>query len=61
MIGGGIPKMRYYFGENGWPTSKLGAPPTTDAAKEAMLNTVQDRKNEIYKEMISGGVAQVRP
>lgn len=60
MIGGGIPKMSYYFGEYGWPQSKLGAPPTSDAAKEGMLNTLQDRKTDIYKELISGGVAQVR-
>ena len=26
-----------------------------------MLNTLQDRKTEIYKDMIKGGTAQVRP
>jgi beta-phosphoglucomutase-like phosphatase (HAD superfamily) len=26
-----------------------------------MLNTLQDRKTDIYKEMIRGGTAQVRP
>ena len=58
-IGGGIPKMRYYFGENGWPKSKLGDPPTEKEAQEAMLNTLQDRKTDMYKEMISSGTAEV--
>lgn len=56
----GIPKMRYYFGEHGWPTSTLGAAPAETDAKEAMLNTLQDRKTDIYKEIISGGTAAVR-
>jgi len=60
MIGGGIPKMRYYFNEYGWPTSKLGAPPTVKDAQEKMLNTLQDRKTEIYKEIIRTGGAEVR-
>ncbi|GAB5033963.1 haloacid dehalogenase-like hydrolase [Nannochloropsis oceanica] len=61
-IGGGIPKMRYYFGEHGWPSSSLGSsPPSSSEDKEKMLNTLQDRKTGIYKDMIRGGTAQVRP
>lgn len=51
--------MRYYFGERGWPTSKLGPAPAEQDAREAMLNTLQDRKTDIYKEMIRGGTATV--
>ena len=51
--------MRFYFGENGWPTSKLGPAPDKQDAREAMLNTLQDRKTDIYKDMIQGGTAAV--
>lgn len=60
-VGGGKPKMRYYFGENGWPTSTLGAAPTEEKGREDMLNALQNRKTDIYKDMIRGGTAQVRP
>ena len=59
-IGGGIPKMRYYFGEHGWPHTKEGPPPTTLEGQEGLLNTIQDRKNDIYKDLIRSGTAQVR-
>mmetsp|Transcript_2227 Transcript_2227/g.3300 ORF Transcript_2227/g.3300 Transcript_2227/m.3300 type:complete len:303 (-) Transcript_2227:208-1116(-) len=60
-VGGGIPKMRYHFGENGWPSWKLGPAPTTEEEQNIMLNTLQDRKTNIYKEYISGGTAELRP
>ncbi|EKU22508.1 hypothetical protein NGA_0345402 [Nannochloropsis gaditana CCMP526] len=60
-VGGGIPKMRYFFGENGWPTSTLGAAPTEEKGRKDMLNALQNRKTDIYKDMIRGGTAQVRP
>jgi len=41
QIGGGKPKMRYYFGENGWPKSKLGGPPETDADKDQLIDMLQ--------------------
>lgn len=59
-VGGGIPKMRYHFGENGWPTTKLGPPPETKEAQETLLNTLQDRKTQIYKDIIAGE-AEARP
>lgn len=33
--------MRYYFGVNGWPKSKLGAPPETDSAREVLIDSLQ--------------------
>lgn len=44
QVGGGKPKMRYYFGENGWPSSKLGAPPGSDTEKDALVDALQVRK-----------------
>mmetsp|Transcript_22652 Transcript_22652/g.55892 ORF Transcript_22652/g.55892 Transcript_22652/m.55892 type:complete len:319 (+) Transcript_22652:221-1177(+) len=61
MIGGGIPKMRHYFTENGWPSSTLGPPPADTDGREGMLKTLQDRKTIIYKSFISEGTAQPRP
>jgi hypothetical protein len=43
----------------GWPESKLGGPPSDKAGQEAMLSTLQDRKTDIYKDMIRGGTAKV--
>uniref|UniRef100_A0A804QQY5 Uncharacterized protein n=1 Tax=Zea mays TaxID=4577 RepID=A0A804QQY5_MAIZE len=41
-IGGGKPKMRWYFGENGWPSSKIfETPPSTDSDKEKLVDIVQ--------------------
>ncbi|CAM9905890.1 unnamed protein product [Pylaiella littoralis] len=60
-VGGGKPKMRYYFGENGWPKSKLGAPPETDEEKELLIDSLQDRKTNIYKEFVADGTAVLRP
>lgn len=33
--------MRYYFGEYGWPSSKMGGPPQTDAEKENLVDSLQ--------------------
>lgn len=60
-VGGGKPKMRFYFGENGWPASKLGPPPTSDAEKDDLVDALQDRKTMIYKEYIADGTAVLRP
>jgi hypothetical protein len=60
-IGGGKPKMRYYFGEYGWPTSKMGPPPASDQSKDELIDALQDRKTDIYKELIASGTVPVRP
>lgn len=43
QVGGGKPKMRYYFGANGWPKSSLGGPPETDADKDLLIDSLQAR------------------
>lgn len=46
QVGGGKPKMRYYFGENGWPKSKLGGPPQTDDEKTVLIDSLQVRSED---------------
>ncbi|CAO2207090.1 unnamed protein product [Urochloa humidicola] len=61
-IGGGKPKMRWYFGENGWPSSKIfEMPPSTDSEKEKLVDIIQDWKTERYKEIIKSGIVEPRP
>ncbi|CAM9123475.1 unnamed protein product [Ascophyllum nodosum] len=60
-IGGGKPKMRYYFGENGWPKSKLGGSPETDSEKDQLIDSLQARKTQIYKDCVADGTASLRP
>ncbi|KQJ98739.1 haloacid dehalogenase-like hydrolase domain-containing protein At4g39970 isoform X3 [Brachypodium distachyon] len=61
-IGGGKPKMRWYFGENGWPSSKLfETPPSSDSDKEKLVDIIQDWKTERYKEIIKSGTVEPRP
>ncbi|CAK9166323.1 unnamed protein product, partial [Ilex paraguariensis] len=55
-IGGGKPKMRWYFKEHGWPSSTIfQAPPEDDDAKAKLIDTIQDWKTERYKEIIKSG------
>ena len=77
LIGGGIPKMRYYFNLHGWPTKisheslqieeeytfnqENVDDPDDTLEKEKLLNILQDRKTIIYKSYVSDGVAEVRP
>ncbi|GJP46341.1 hypothetical protein CLOM_g5642 [Closterium sp. NIES-68] len=61
-IGGGKPKMRWYFNKNGWPHSSfLPAPPTTDADRDLLIDTLQDWKTNKYQQMIGSGQVPVRP
>ncbi|PAN35443.2 hypothetical protein PAHAL_6G243600 [Panicum hallii] len=61
-IGGGKPKMRWYFGENGWPSSKIfETPPSTDSDKEKLVDIIQVWKTERYKEIINSGTVEPRP
>ncbi|KAG2579481.1 haloacid dehalogenase-like hydrolase domain-containing protein At4g39970 [Panicum virgatum] len=61
-IGGGKPKMRWYFGEIGWPSSKIfETPPSTDSDKEKLVDIIQDWKTERYKETIKSGTVEPRP
>ena len=61
--GGGKPKMKYHFGENGWPTTSQffgGAVPISDADKDALVDALQDKKTEFYKEIVES-TAEARP
>ncbi|KAL2612664.1 hypothetical protein R1flu_024356 [Riccia fluitans] len=60
-VGGGKPKMRWYFGKNGWPTSSLfETAPDSDEDKSTLIDTLQDWKTDKYKDLISSG-AEPRP
>ncbi|XP_057970603.1 haloacid dehalogenase-like hydrolase domain-containing protein At4g39970 [Malania oleifera] len=61
-IGGGKPKMRWYFKENGWPSSSIfETPPEDDADRAKLIDTLQDWKTERYKEIIKSGTVKPRP
>lgn len=56
QVGGGKPKMRHYFGLNGWPTSSVlgGRAPADEAEQTLLIDTLQDWKTEKYKDIIGG-------
>ncbi|KAL7230671.1 hypothetical protein ACSBR2_009029 [Camellia fascicularis] len=61
-IGGGKPKMRWYFKEHGWPSSTISeTPPEDDADRAMLIDTLQDWKTERYKEIIRSGTVEPRP
>ena len=35
--------MKYHFNNNGWPASKYGPPPTSEAAKDKLVDDLQVR------------------
>ncbi|BBN12753.1 hypothetical protein MPTK1_5g22600 [Marchantia polymorpha subsp. ruderalis] len=60
-IGGGKPKMRWYFARNGWPTSSLfETAPESEADQSTLIDSLQDWKTEKYKDLIRSG-AEPRP
>ncbi|KAJ3676915.1 hypothetical protein LUZ60_002639 [Juncus effusus] len=62
QIGGGKPKMRWYFGENGWPVSSIfETPPSSDSDREKLVDILQDWKTERYKGIIKSGTVEPRP
>ncbi|KAF5198151.1 Haloacid dehalogenase-like hydrolase domain-containing protein [Thalictrum thalictroides] len=62
QIGGGKPKMRWYFKENGWPSSTIfDSPPKDDSDRAKLIDTLQDWKTERYKEIIKSGTVEPRP
>uniref|UniRef100_A0A1J3DE99 Haloacid dehalogenase-like hydrolase domain-containing protein n=1 Tax=Noccaea caerulescens TaxID=107243 RepID=A0A1J3DE99_NOCCA len=62
LVGGGKPKMRWYFRENGWPTSTIfDSPPENDDDRAKLIDTLQDWKTERYKEIIKSGSVEARP
>ncbi|KAM1426917.1 hypothetical protein PS1_019388 [Malus domestica] len=62
QIGGGKPKMRWYFKEHGWPSSTIfEKPPEDDEGRTKIIDTIQDWKTERYKEIIKSGTVEPRP
>ena len=60
-VGGGKPKMRWWFNKHGWPTHKgSSTPPETDDEKTALIDQLQDYKIEAYKDLIAN-TAEARP
>jgi len=59
-VGGGKPKMKWHFGRNGWPTSKDGGVPASEAEQDALVDALQDRKTEAYKRIVES-TAEARP
>lgn len=54
--------MRWYFGENGWPSSSIfETPPASDSDREKLVDVLQDWKTERYKEIIRSGSVESRP
>ncbi|GIL50217.1 hypothetical protein Vafri_6325 [Volvox africanus] len=62
-VGGGKPKMRWYFKRNGWPTSSVldGRVPANDAEQAQLIDTLQDWKTDKYQQMIGSGEVEPRP
>jgi HAD superfamily hydrolase (TIGR01509 family) len=56
-VGGGKPKMRWFFGRDGWPHQKKGevAPPETPEDRETLIDALQDYKTQAYKDLIATG------
>ncbi|KAF5749786.1 putative 2-deoxyglucose-6-phosphate phosphatase [Tripterygium wilfordii] len=61
-IGGGKPKMRWYFKEHGWPSSTIfNTPPENDEDRANLIDTLQDWKTERYQVIIKSGTVEPRP
>ncbi|GLC75111.1 hypothetical protein PLESTF_001595100 [Pleodorina starrii] len=62
-VGGGKPKMRWYFKRNGWPTSSVlnGRVPADEAEQALLIDTLQDWKTDKYQQMIGSGEVEPRP
>ncbi|KAH7520494.1 hypothetical protein FEM48_Zijuj08G0149800 [Ziziphus jujuba var. spinosa] len=62
LVGGGKPKMRWYFKEHGWPSSTVfESPPENDEDRAKLIDILQDWKTERYKEIIKSGTVEPRP
>ena len=53
-VGGGKPKMRWYFGQKGWPTSSVldGRTAEMEEEKTMLVDVLQAWKTEKYKDII---------
>jgi len=61
-VGGGKPKMNYYFNEEVrvWPTYQGNAAPSTATDKSKLVDDLQDSKTEFYIKIVEE-VAKARP
>jgi beta-phosphoglucomutase-like phosphatase (HAD superfamily) len=59
-VGGGKPKMKWSFGNEGWPDSTLGPAPTSEEEQTRLVDQLQDAKTVIYKKIVVE-VATARP
>jgi len=59
-VGGGKPKMKWHFGNSGWPSSTVGGVPTTEEEQNSLVDQLQDQKTVIYKQIVSSA-AEARP
>ncbi|GFH21867.1 predicted protein, partial [Haematococcus lacustris] len=57
QVGGGKPKMRWYFKQHGWPRSAVhsGRVASTEAEQTELIDTLQDYKSAKYQELIGSG------
>lgn len=62
-VGGGKPKMRWYFKQHGWPRSAVhsGRVAGTEAEQTKLIDTLQDYKSAKYQELIGSGQVEPRP
>jgi len=61
-VGGGKPKMRYFFTETAkaWPKDARGFTPSTEDEQTVLIDRLQDKKTEFYKVIVEE-VATARP
>lgn len=61
-VGGGKPKMRWYFNKHGWPSSTASlTPPETQETREALIDELQTWKTKTYQELMGSGEVKPRP
>ncbi|GMH40321.1 hypothetical protein BSKO_08225 [Bryopsis sp. KO-2023] len=62
QVGGGKPKMRWYFNKHGWPVSSVvDKSPETEEEQEKLIDTLQDWKSQKYRDLIGSGEVSPRP
>lgn len=65
-VGGGKPKMRWYFSQRegaSWPTSSIlgGRAPASEEEQVKLIDVLQDWKSEKYQSMLGSGEVPPRP
>jgi len=61
-VGGGKPKMRWYFNKHGWPISTASSvPPVAQEEREKLVDELQDFKSQVYRDLIGSGEVKPRP